>query len=64
MESEPYIVTHPDDQDQTQMIITVTERYILEKDLNGDVFETLDLKCLQVDLLRSHTFHIFLKCEQ
>ena len=47
-ESEPFIVSHPDDENQNQMIITVTERYVLEKDLNGDVLESLDLKCLQV----------------
>ena len=47
-ESEPFIVSHPDDENQNQMLITVTERYVLEKDLNGDVLESLDLKCLQV----------------
>ena len=47
-ESEPFIVSYPDDENQNQMIITVTERYVLEKDLNGDVLESLDLKCLQV----------------
>ena len=47
-ESEPFIVSHTDDENQNQLIITVTERYVLEKDLNGDVLECLDLKCLQV----------------
>ena len=41
-------MSHPDDENQNQMIITVTERYVLEKDLNGHVLESLDLKCLQV----------------
>ncbi len=48
MESEPYIVFLAGDETQSQIIITVTDRYILEKDLNGDLIETLDLKCLQV----------------
>ena len=53
MESEPFIVFHPDEENQSQMIITVAERYILEKDLNGELLETLDLKCLQVSKILS-----------
>ena len=48
VENEPFIVFHPDEENQSQMLITVTERYLVEKDLNGELLETLDLKCLQV----------------
>ncbi len=51
VESEPFIVFDPDDENQTQMLISVTERYLLEKDLNGTLVEVLDLKCLQVGAL-------------
>ncbi len=48
LESEPFIVFDPDDPQQTQLLVTVSERYVLEKDLDGELTELLDLKCLQV----------------
>ena len=45
-ESAPFIVMLPD-QDMKQMFITVNDRYITEKNLNGQKCEMLDLKCLQ-----------------
>ncbi|XP_069121342.1 serine/threonine-protein kinase 11-interacting protein-like [Argopecten irradians] len=53
-ESEPFIVTLPN-QDDTQLIVTVNQRYIIEKDLNGKVVEMLDLKCLQTAVLSHNT---------
>ncbi|XP_033732622.1 serine/threonine-protein kinase 11-interacting protein-like [Pecten maximus] len=53
-ESEPYIVTLPNQED-TQLIVTVNQRYIIEKDLNGRVVEMLDLKCLQNVTLSHNT---------
>ena len=46
VESEPFIVSHLSDTD-THHLICVTQRYLLEKDINGDVIEALDLRCLQ-----------------
>ena len=45
-ESEPFIVTLLSDGD-TDQLVSVTNRYLLEKDINGDVIESLDLRCLQ-----------------
>lgn len=44
-ETEPYIVSLYDNP-VTQLLVSVTERYILEKDINGDLCEALDIKCL------------------
>ncbi|XP_060084955.1 serine/threonine-protein kinase 11-interacting protein-like, partial [Ylistrum balloti] len=53
-ESEPFIVTLPNQED-THLIVTVNQRYIIEKDLNGRVIEMLDLKCLQNVILSHNT---------
>ncbi|OWF48594.1 serine/threonine-protein kinase 11-interacting protein-like isoform X2 [Mizuhopecten yessoensis] len=53
-ESEPYIVTLPN-QEETHLIVTVNQRYIIEKDLNGRVVEMLDLKCLEKITLSHNT---------
>lgn len=45
-ESEPFIVMLPGEKLQ-QLIISVNNRYLIEKDLNGTITELLDLKCLE-----------------
>ena len=49
-ESEPFIIQlyGEEEEEEEDYIITVTDRYILLKDLNGDVMEELDLAGLQV----------------
>ena len=39
------IVIPMDDTDQ-QLMVTVTERYLIERDLNGCILGRLDLQCL------------------
>lgn len=46
VESEPFIVASADDA-TNQFLLTVTDHYILEKDLEGEVTEVLDLQCLR-----------------
>lgn len=46
-ESEPFIVLLPTD-DMKSQLITLNDRYLMEKDLNGHKLAALDLKCLLV----------------
>lgn len=46
MESEPFIVML-DDHEQSQLFLSLNERYLLEKDVNGALKEMLDLKLLE-----------------
>ena len=46
-ESDPYIVYVADDNMRTQ-IVTVTDRFLVEKDHNGTRIHSLDLHCLLV----------------
>ena len=34
------------DEPDHQLLVSISDRYMLEKDLDGDLTETLDLKCL------------------
>lgn len=45
-QSEPFIVTLPDKGDDP-LIITVSPRYLVEKDINGKIKEILDLQSLE-----------------
>ena len=49
-ESEPFIVMLPE-ADMKQLFVTVNQRFITEKDVNGDKLASLDLKCLLVSAL-------------
>ena len=51
-ESEPFIVRHPEGGSTDHFLVTVAERYVLEKDIEGNVTEALDQRCLKrVDLI-------------
>ncbi|KAK7483010.1 hypothetical protein BaRGS_00025787 [Batillaria attramentaria] len=45
-QSEPFIVTLPDKGDD-HLIVTVSPRYLVEKDINGKIQEILDLQSLE-----------------
>ncbi|XP_052092248.1 serine/threonine-protein kinase 11-interacting protein-like isoform X2 [Mytilus californianus] len=53
-ESEPFIVMLPSEKLQ-QLIISVNNRYLIEKDLNGQIVELLDLKCIVSFLISMET---------
>ncbi|XP_076093432.1 uncharacterized protein LOC143064473 [Mytilus galloprovincialis] len=53
-ESEPFIVMLPSEK-LKQLIISVNNRYLIEKDLNGQIVELLDLKCMVSFLISMET---------
>ncbi|KAL5009658.1 hypothetical protein ScPMuIL_011963 [Solemya velum] len=55
-ESDPFIVTLTT-KDDSQLIVTVTDRYLVEKDLNGCFVDKLDLKCLETLTRTVETSH-------
>ena len=44
-ECEPFIVMLPNEDLQT-LLVTLNQRYLIEKDIEGKIQEMLDLKCL------------------
>jgi hypothetical protein len=46
-EGEPFIV-NLNDEDNTQIIVIIGDRFLWEKDITGDILEKLDLKLLQM----------------
>lgn len=44
-ECEPFIMMLPNEELQN-LLVTLNQRYLIEKDIEGNVKEMLDLKCL------------------
>ena len=53
-ESEPFIVMLPGGKLQ-QLIVSVNNRYLTEKDLNGEIVEKLDLKSIKSFVISMET---------